>query len=117
MRAPKLIGQADADVTLVCWGSVVGPCREAAALLNAGGTSASVLAFGDLWPLPVEAVSDALVGARHAVIVEQNYTAQLAKLLRMEVGVNIQAINKYDGRPFSPEEIADAVLREVRVGV
>jgi 2-oxoglutarate ferredoxin oxidoreductase subunit alpha len=117
MRAPKLIGQADADVTLVCWGSVVGPCREAAALLNAGGTSASVLAFGDLWPLPVEAVSDALVGARHAVIVEQNYTAQLAKLLRMEAGVAIPTINKYDGRPFSPEEIVDAVLQEVRVGV
>jgi pyruvate/2-oxoacid:ferredoxin oxidoreductase alpha subunit len=57
------------------------------------------------------------MGARHAVVVEQNYTAQLAKLLRMEAGVEIRAINKYDGRPFSPEEIVEAVLEEVRVGV
>jgi 2-oxoglutarate ferredoxin oxidoreductase subunit alpha len=117
MRGPKLIGPADAEVTLVCWGSTVGPCREATALLNEAGTSVSVLAFGDLWPLPVETVKEALAGARRAVVVEQNYTAQLAKLLRMETGANLQAINKYDGRPFSPEEIADAVLREVRVGV
>jgi 2-oxoglutarate ferredoxin oxidoreductase subunit alpha len=79
--------------------------------------SASLLAFGDLWPLPVEGVTEALVGVRHAVVVEQNYAAQLAKLLRMEAGVDIRAINKYDGRPFSPEEIVDAVLEEVRVGV
>ncbi len=118
MQGPKLIGPADAKVTLVCWGSTVGPCQEAAALLNARGISASVLAFSDLWPLPVEAVRDALVGVRHTVVVEQNYTAQLARLLRMETGVSITStINKYDGRPFSPEEIVDAVLEEVRVGV
>jgi len=118
MRGPKLIGPADAEITLVCWGSTVGPCREAAALLTAGGTSAGVLAFGDLWPLPIEAVRDAMLGVRHAVVVEQNYTAQLAKLLRMEAGVDIRtAINRYDGRPFAPEEIVDAVLEEVSVGV
>jgi len=118
MRGPALIGRADAEIALVCWGSTVGPCREAAALLNARGMSASVLAFGDLWPLPVEAVRDALVGVRHAVVVEQNYTAQLAKLLRMETGASIPStINKYDGRPFSPEDIADAVSQEVCVGV
>jgi hypothetical protein len=35
----------------------------------------------------------------------------------METGVDIPAINKYDGRPVSPEEIVDAVLQEVCVGV
>ena len=118
MRGPKVIGPADAEVTLICWGSTVGPCREAAALLSAGGTIASVLAFGDLWPMPVEAVRNALLDTRHAIAVEQNYTAQLAKLLRMETGVSITStINKYDGRPFSPEEIAEAVRQEVGVSV
>ena len=45
-------------------------------------------------------------------------TAQLARLLRMEAGIRIEhTINKYDGRPFSPEEIADAVMKEVAVGI
>ena len=118
MRGPELFGAAPADLTLVCWGSTFGPCLEAAELLSRRGLSANVLKFGDLWPLPREAVRSAFLGVRRAVAVELNYTAQLARLLRMEAGIRIEhTINKYDGRPFSPEEIADAVMKEVAVGI
>jgi 2-oxoglutarate ferredoxin oxidoreductase subunit alpha len=113
MRAPEWIGPEDAEVTLVCWGSNVGPCREAAELLNNSGSTAGVLALEDVWPLPVDEVRRALQGARNPVVVEQNYTGQLAKLLRMEAGLDIASVTKFDGRPFSPEEIAEAVLEEV----
>jgi 2-oxoglutarate ferredoxin oxidoreductase subunit alpha len=40
------------------------------------------------------------------VAVEQNYTSQLARLIRMCTGYSVDGvINKYDGRPFSPEDI------------
>ncbi len=107
MRAPRFYGPRDAEVTLVCWGSTYGPCREAVDEINAGGGSANVLQFGDLWPLPADAVTEALRSCRRTVVVEQNYTSQLAKLLRMTTGVQVdQTLNKYDGRPFAPEEIA-----------
>ncbi len=38
---------------------------------------------------------------------EQNYTSQLGRLLRMTTGVQVdRTLNKYDGRQFAPEEIA-----------
>ena len=118
MRGPELSGAASADLTLVCWGSTFGPCLEAAELLSRRGLSANVLKFGDLWPLPREAVRSAFLGVRRAVAVELNYTGQLARLLHLEAGISIEhTINKYDGRPFSPEEIADAVMKEVAVGI
>lgn len=116
MRGPGLYGPPQAEVTLVCWGSTYGPCREAADLLAAEGLAVNVLHFTDLWPLPVEAASAALAGTRYALCVEQNYTGQLARLLRMTTGFAVHGtLNKFDGRPFSPQEIAGAVRERVMV--
>ncbi len=117
MRPPELYGPQEAETTLVCWGSTFGPCKEAADEINAAGGSANVLRFIDLWPLPEEATAAALGGHRRTVVVEQNYTSQLAKLLRMATGIKADdTLNKYDGRPFAPEEIVAALGKEVASG-
>jgi len=106
MRPPALYGPEGAEVTLVCWGSTFGPCREAADAINEGGGSANVLQFSDLWPLPAEPAERELKACRRTVAVEQNYTSQLAKLLRMTAGFQVGGtLTKYDGRPFTPAEI------------
>ena len=117
MRPPALYGPQDAEVTLVCWGSTYGACREAVDEINGDGGSASLLKFTDLWPLPVEATERALRACRRTVAVEQNYTSQLAKLIRMTTGIDMdRTLNKYDGRPFAPEEIVAALGQEVVSG-
>jgi len=48
--------------------------------------------------------------------VEQNYTGQFARFLRMMTGYQADGtVLKYDGRPFSPQQIAARVLEEVGV--
>ncbi len=117
MRLPTLYGPEDADITLIAWGSTHGTVRHAVDLLNAAGDSARMLHFSDLWPLPVEALRQMLRACRRSVVVEQNYTSQLASLLRMTTGFEADVtLTKYDGRPFGPDEIAAAVRREVGVG-
>jgi 2-oxoglutarate ferredoxin oxidoreductase subunit alpha len=117
MRAPKWYGPPEAETTLVCWGSTFGACKEAADQINADGGSANVLQFLDLWPLPEEATAAAFGECRRTVVVEQNYTSQLARLLRMTMGIEVDGtINKYDGRPFAPEEIAAGLGKEVASG-
>jgi 2-oxoglutarate ferredoxin oxidoreductase subunit alpha len=117
MRPPELYGPKEAETTLICWGSTFGPCKEAADEINAAGGSANVLQFMDLWPLPEEPVAAALSGCRRTVAVEQNFTSQLAKLLRMSTGIRVdQTLNKYDGRPFAPEEIVAGLSKEVASG-
>jgi 2-oxoglutarate ferredoxin oxidoreductase subunit alpha len=117
MRPPKRYGPTEAETTLVCWGSTFGPCKEAAEQINAGGGSANVLQFLDLWPLPEEATAAALSKCKRTVAVEQNYTSQLAMLLRMQTGIRVDGtLNKYDGRPFAPEEIVAGLGKEVTSG-
>ena len=117
MRPPKRYGPPEAETTLVCWGSSFGPCKEAADEINDAGGSANVLQFGDLWPLPEEVTAAALSECRRTVTVEQNYTSQLAKLLRMTTGIKVDGtLNKYDGRPFAPEEIVAGLGKEVVSG-
>jgi len=117
MRTPSLYGPENADITLITWGSTYGVCRHAVDLLNESGESARMLHFGDVWPVPVDAVGAVLRSCRRTVVVEQNYTSQLAALLRMTTGFEANVtLTKYDGRPFGPDDIVAAVRREVGVG-
>ena len=108
-RPPELYGPADAETTLLAWGSTYGPCREAVDLLNADGRpAANLLSLTDLWPLAPS--TEEMLRGRRVIAVEGNYSSQLAQLLRMKTGVIIDgSINRYDGRPFSPEEIMEQV--------
>jgi 2-oxoglutarate ferredoxin oxidoreductase subunit alpha len=113
MRTPLRYGPPDADVTFLTWGSNVGPLRMAVDVLNAQGPSANLVQVVDVWPLPVEKVNAALDGAKRIIAVEQNYTGQLTTLIRAYTDIKVDAlINRYDGRPMSPEYIL-ARLKEV----
>ncbi|MFC1935874.1 2-oxoacid:acceptor oxidoreductase subunit alpha, partial [Chloroflexota bacterium] len=95
----------EAEVTLVCWGSTYGPAREAVDLRNTERPRANLIHFVDLWPFP-DGAAEILGTDRNLVAVEQNYTSQIAQLIRMCTGKAIErTINKYDGRPFSPRDI------------
>ena len=106
MRAPYRYGPESADVTLVGWGSTYGAIREAVDLHNAGGGSANMVHFVDLWPFPREHAREALATARRLVSVEGNGRGQFAYLLHAETDIRVdQQIRKYDGRGFTPDYI------------
>jgi 2-oxoglutarate ferredoxin oxidoreductase subunit alpha len=114
MRLPHQYGPEQADVTLVGFGSTTGALIEAAERLTADGVSTNVLQFVDIAPLDEDRLTDLIVGLRRMVVVEQNYTGQLARVIRRMTGRKADArINKYDGRPISPTEIVTKVRQEV----
>src|SRR5215510_567405 len=107
---PALQGPGDADVTLIGWGSTKGVIEEACELLNEEGISANHLQIRWLVPLHGEAILDLLKNARHTIIVENNYSGQFARYLRSETGYAPNGyIRKYDGEPFMPHHIVEAV--------
>ncbi len=106
-------GPAEAPLVLACWGSSLGPVSEAVARLNAQKVPARLVHFRELWPFPQQAAVQALAGAKKLVVVEQNASGQLQRLLRQETGLTGHfAVRKYDGRPFTPEFILRG-LKEV----
>jgi 2-oxoglutarate/2-oxoacid ferredoxin oxidoreductase subunit alpha len=111
VEPPKLYGPADADVTLVGWGSTEGVIREAIEQLDAREhLVANNLQIKWLVPLHAEAIMDVLSKSRRVIIVENNYSGQFARYLRSETSfVPDGHIRKYDGEPFMPHHIVDGV--------
>ena len=111
---PKLLGPADAEVTLIGWGSTYGVIDEACELLREEGIAANHLPIRWLVPLHGDAIVELLRGARRTIIVENNFSGQFARYLRSETSfVASGHIRKYDGEPFFPQQIVDAVKEQL----
>jgi 2-oxoglutarate ferredoxin oxidoreductase subunit alpha len=111
--APRRYGPIKAGTTLIGWGSTYGAIHEAVDILRKEGTSVNMLHLNELWPFPAEAVEDALSKARNSYVIESNASGQLACLIKAETGRDLSGrILKFDGRPFTPAYIAEAVRKE-----
>jgi len=111
---PTLSGPRDADVTLIGWGSTKGVLEEACEMLNEEGISANQLQIRWLVPLHGDAILEILKDARHTIIVENNYSGQFARYLRSETSFVADGhIRKYDGEPFMPHHIVEAVKEQL----
>src|SRR5260370_19568464 len=103
LEPPRFTGPADAEVTLLGWGSTDGVIEEAIEQLAAQDVVANHLQIRWLVPLQSEAIARALSGARNLVIVENNYSGQFARYLRSETRIAADPhIRKYDCEPFLP---------------
>lgn len=115
---PKLVGPETAAVTLVGWGSTEGVIREAVEKLAAEeGIVANHLQIKWIVPFHADEVSRILGRSKKIIIVENNYTGQFARYLRGETGIQAHGhIRKYDGEPFMPHHIVNAVKEQVAGG-
>jgi 2-oxoglutarate ferredoxin oxidoreductase subunit alpha len=107
---PELSGAADAEVTLIGWGSTRGVISEAVEMLNNEGIAVNHLPVKWIVPLHGEAIADVFANAKRTVIVENNYSGQFHRYLRSETGLTADGhIRKYDGEPFMPHHIVEGV--------
>ena len=111
---PVLQGPKDADVTLIGWGSTQGVIEEAREQLAQQGIAANQLQIRWLVPLHGDAIVELLRNAKRTIIVENNYSGQFARYLRSETSFVADGhIRKYDGEPFMPHHIVDAVREQL----
>ncbi|TMC76123.1 MAG: 2-oxoacid:acceptor oxidoreductase subunit alpha [Chloroflexi bacterium] len=107
-----LHGSKDADLTVLAWGSTKGTILDALKVLEAQGKKINFLQCRLMRPFPAEAVGAILRSAKRIVSIEENYSGQLAQLVQEQTGVMIdQRINKFDGRPFSEDEVVNALAK------
>ena len=112
---PDYYGEKDIDYLFLSWGSTYGVLKETIDLLKKDGINAGVLSFNDIWPLPQKELENWAGKDIKLIDVENNATAQFAKLLRAETGIEVNnKILKYDGRPFTADEVYKRFKSEVK---
>ncbi len=73
-----------------------------------------MLHLTEIWPFPAEAVAAAFRQTEKNVVVENNATGQLASLIQAETLLPVShRINKWDGRPISPQFIINELTKGV----
>ncbi len=99
---PVVEGDDNPDITFVGWGSTYGVIKETSNILRKKGIKVNHVHVEYVYPVKKE-IAEILSKYKNVVIVENNYTSQYSKLLRMETGYSIEKkILKYDGEPFTP---------------
>ena len=112
---PELIGDADAEVTLVGWGSTFAAIHDALELLSEQGVKVNYLPIKWLVPLHTDKIAEVFANAKRTIMVENNQSGQFARYLRGETGLTTDGhIRKYDGEPFMPHHIVDGVVDNIK---
>jgi 2-oxoglutarate ferredoxin oxidoreductase subunit alpha len=103
----KFYGNPKNKKVAVSWGSTKGPILDALEQVK----NISLLQVRMMEPFPVEEVMKYLKG-KTIIDVEQNYSGQLADLIREKTGlVTDSRIVKFNGRPIAYEELIEAFGR------
>lgn len=103
---PKLVGNENAKYLVVSWGSTFHVVEEALEKLGSG--KVAHLHFS--WVYPINPEVRRFFEGKKVIVVENNVTGQFADLLWKELGVKANhRVLKYDGRPFSVEEVLEAL--------
>ncbi|MBI2915925.1 MAG: 2-oxoacid:acceptor oxidoreductase subunit alpha [Elusimicrobia bacterium] len=106
LPAPQLVGPENAELTVVGWGSTYSAVRDVARMLEKEGVQIAHLHIRYVWPFQSQAVSKILKSSKKTLIIENNFTGQMEKLIRQETGLTIQHhLRKYDGEPFGPIQV------------
>jgi 2-oxoglutarate ferredoxin oxidoreductase subunit alpha len=109
---PEMYGDQDARVVLVGWGSTYGVMKNAVDAL-AQSMSIAMLHFSEVFPLPALTPFDYvtfLEKTELSLCIENNATGQFSRLLRAETGFKFKAsIRKFDGRPFTVDELTGEI--------
>jgi len=103
-------GDADASTTIVSWGSPKGAILEAMERLRQEGYKMYFIQLRMPLPLPKAYLTEKLGKVKKKIIIEGNYTAQLAGVIREQTGIVMDYfVLKWNGRPMSADEVYEAL--------
>ncbi len=106
----------EADILLVGFNSTRGAIEEVQERLNAQGMKVNHAHIRLIHPFPSAEMAPLITQAKKVIVVENNYTGQLANIMKMNVGGHdkIATITKYNGTPFLPGELENRVKELTR---
>jgi len=104
MQPTKAYKADGAENLIIQWGSTKGSVEEVIDDLNNEGYSVGALEIDHVYPLNPD-IKEYLKNRSKIIVVENNFSGHLNKLLKSEFLVNTDFIGKYDGEAFYPEDL------------
>lgn len=98
----------DAEVALVQWGGTQGVVEEVIDILREKGIKAGAVEINRPHPLNPD-IGKLLEAKKQVIVIENNYSGQMNKILRSEFLVKTDLITKFDGESFYPGALAKEV--------
>lgn len=108
-------GSDDATFGVIGWGSTQGAIREARLMAEEQGIFFRHLHPKVISPLPEKQIREFLAGLKHYVVIEENYTGQFAHFIKGKFGIRPIEFHKYEGVPFTADEIYNGILKVARI--
>lgn len=94
---------------IISYGITARSAREAVSMLRNRGEKISHLIIHSLWPVPEDAIRNAVEGCTRVIVPEMNlgqYVLEIERICKaLDNGIEIISINKMDTTLISPEEI------------
>ena len=109
---PELIGPRPYKNLIVCWGSTYFLVKEA--LTRLARDDLAALHFKQVYPLHPD-TANYLKQAKKTISLENNATSQFSRLIKLHTSIELdEHILKYNGLPFSVEEIASNLQKVLK---
>jgi 2-oxoglutarate ferredoxin oxidoreductase subunit alpha len=104
------LGDEDAEIGLVTWGSSAGPVEEALSIAREMGIPAQAIIPKILNPLPHKDLKALFGKVKRIIVPELNFQGQFASLLRSTYRVPTISLTKIKGVPLEPREIVEKIV-------
>jgi 2-oxoglutarate ferredoxin oxidoreductase subunit alpha len=108
----EVVGDTDADILILGWGSTYGSNRAAARRVRLAGKKVATAHLRYLNPLPTN-LGEVLNSYEQILIPELN-TGQLRRVIRAEFLLDVKGLNKVAGEPFKVAEIEEKILEMIK---
>lgn len=113
-KPPQVFGSVRGNPVMVGWGNTRPVLEEARVILQRRGVGVALVHFTHVFPLHRQKLEALFADAGPVVVVEQNFSGQFADLLQRELRIATRRVNKYNGVPLYPTEVAEAVLQALQ---
>lgn len=115
----KKFGNPNSNIGLISWGSTCGAVLEAIEMASENGYEVEALYPRTLYPFPTEWIKDFIQNKEVIIVIEANYNAQfkstiVERCVNLNKGIDVIEYLKYDGTPFSSDEIFEEIDRVVK---
>ena len=98
----------DAEIAIIQWGGTQGVVEEAVDALREKGIRVGLIEINRVYPLNPD-IGKLLHGKKQIIVVENNYSGQMNRLLRSEFLVKTDLVTKFDGESFYPGALTEEI--------